>query len=40
MTSPDDLDPDSAMASGSDAGVPGEHLAAGDLSDDERLVAA
>ena len=38
MTSPDDLDPDSAMASGSDAGEPGEHLGAGDLTDDERRV--
>jgi hypothetical protein len=38
MTSPDDLDPDSAMASGSDAGGPGEHLGAGDLTDDERRV--
>jgi hypothetical protein len=26
MTSPDDPIPDSAMASGSDAGEPGEHL--------------
>jgi hypothetical protein len=34
MTSPDD--PDSAMASGSDAGEPGEHLGTGDLSPDER----
>jgi len=34
MTSPDD--PDSAMASGTDAGEPGEHLGAGDLSPDER----
>ena len=38
MTSPDDLDPDSAMASGSDAGEPGEHLGAGDLTDEERRV--
>ncbi len=38
MTSPDDLDPDSAMASGSDAGEPGEHLGAGDLTADERRV--
>ena len=36
MTSPDE--PDSAMASGSDAGEPGEHLGAGDLSADERRV--
>ena len=34
MTSPDD--PDSAMASGTDAGQPGEHLGTGDLSPDER----
>lgn len=38
MTRPDDLDPDSAMASGSDAGEPGERLGAGDLTDDERRV--
>ncbi len=38
MTSPDDLDPDSAMASGSDAGGPGEHLASGDLTAEERRV--
>ena len=36
MTSPDD--PDSAMASGSDAGEPGEHLGAGDLTAEERRV--
>ena len=36
MTSPED--PDSAMASGSDAGEPGEHLGAGDLTPDERRV--
>jgi hypothetical protein len=36
MTSPDD--PDSAMASGSDAGGPGEHLGAGDLTAEERRV--
>ena len=34
MTSPED--PDSAMASGSDAGEPGGHLGAGDLTADER----
>ena len=38
MTSPDDLGPDTAMASGSDAGEPGEHLGAGDLSADEQRV--
>ena len=32
MTSPDDLAPDSAMASGTDAGEPGEHLGPADLS--------
>jgi hypothetical protein len=32
--------PDSGMASGSDAGQPGEHLGAGDLRpDEERLLA-
>ena len=36
MTSPDE--PDSAMASGSDAGEPGEHLGPADLSADERRV--
>ena len=40
MTSPDDRDPDSAMASGSDAGEPGEHLGSGDLTADERRVLA
>ena len=38
MTSPDDPTPDSAMASGSDAGEPGEHLGPADLSADERRV--
>ena len=38
MTSPDDRDPDSAMASGSDAGEPGEHLGSGDLTAEERRV--
>jgi hypothetical protein len=38
MTSPDDRDPDSAMASGSDAGGPGEHLGSGDLTAEERRV--
>ena len=38
MTSPDDLDPDSAMASGTDAGEPGEHLGPADLTADERRV--
>ena len=38
---PDDPTPDSAMASGSDAGEPGGHLGPGDLSpDEERLLAA
>ncbi|SFT79386.1 hypothetical protein SAMN05660657_03102 [Geodermatophilus amargosae] len=38
MTGPDL--PDSGMASGSDAGQPGEHLGAGDLRpDEERLLA-
>ncbi len=38
MTDPDL--PDSGMASGSDAGGPGEHLGAGDLRpDEERLLA-
>ena len=38
MTDPDL--PDSGMASGSDAGAPGEHLGAGDLRpDEERLLA-
>jgi hypothetical protein len=39
MTDPDP--PDSGMASGSDAGGPGEHLGDGDLRpDEERLLAA
>ncbi len=38
MTSPDDVQPDSAMASGSDAGEPGEHLGPADLTADERRV--
>ncbi|MGY1771500.1 hypothetical protein [Blastococcus sp. SYSU D00813] len=38
MTEPDL--PDSGMASGTDAGQPGEHLGAGDLRpDEERLLA-
>ena len=38
MTEPDL--PDSGMATGSDAGAPGEHLGAGDLRpDEERLLA-
>jgi len=38
---PDDPTPDSAMASGSDAGTPGGHLGPGDLSPgEERLLAA
>ncbi len=38
MTDPDL--PDSGMASGSDAGQPGEHLGSGDLApDEERLLA-
>ena len=41
MSAPDDPVPDSAMASGSDAGRPGEHLGPGDLApDEERLLAA
>jgi hypothetical protein len=40
-TGPDDPTPDSAMASGSDAGEPGGHLGPGDLTpDEERLLAA
>ncbi|MFW3171464.1 hypothetical protein [Geodermatophilus sp. CPCC 206100] len=40
-TVPDDPTPDSAMASGSDAGEPGGHLGPGDLApDEERLLAA
>ena len=39
MSEPGDL-PDSGMASGSDAGVPGEHLGSGELRpDEERLLA-
>ncbi|MDP9429908.1 MAG: hypothetical protein M3Q47_14005 [Actinomycetota bacterium] len=38
MTGPDDRDPDTAMASGSDAGEPGEHLGPADLTADERRV--
>jgi hypothetical protein len=38
---PDDPTPDSAMASGSDAGGAGGHLGPGDLSpEEERLLAA
>ena len=41
MSAPDDPTPDTAMASGSDAGGPGEHLGPGDLApDEERLLAA
>ena len=43
MSTPDDRDalPDSAMASGTDAGEPGGHLGPGDLRpDEERLLAA
>ncbi|MGY1623223.1 hypothetical protein ACI789_13570 [Geodermatophilus sp. SYSU D00965] len=40
-TDPEDPTPDTAMASGSDAGEPGGHLGPGDLSpDEERLLAA
>jgi hypothetical protein len=40
-TAPDDPTPDTAMASGSDAGEPGGHLGPGDLDpDEERLLAA
>jgi hypothetical protein len=40
-TAPEDPTPDSAMASGSDAGGPGGHLGPGDLApDEERLLAA
>jgi hypothetical protein len=40
-TASDDPTPDSAMASGSDAGEPGGHLGPGDLDpDEERLLAA
>lgn len=39
--SPHDALPDSAMASGTDAGQPGGHLGPGDLApDEERLLAA
>ena len=41
MSAPDDPTSDTAMASGSDAGGPGEHLGPGDLApDEERLLAA
>jgi hypothetical protein len=41
VSEPLDPTPDSAMASGSDAGGPGGHLGPGDLSpDEERLLAA
>ena len=41
MSAPDDPTPDTAMASGSDAGGPGGHLGPGDLApDEERLLAA
>jgi hypothetical protein len=41
VTGPEDPTPDSAMASGSDAGEPGGHLGPGDLTpDEERLLAA
>ena len=40
-TAPNDPTPDTAMASGSEAGVPGGHLGPGDLApDEERLLAA
>ena len=40
-TDPDSTLPESAMASGSDAGQPGGHLGPGDLApDEERLLAA
>jgi hypothetical protein len=40
-TGPEDPTPDTAMASGSDAGEPGGHLGPGDLApDEERLLAA
>ncbi|SNS34850.1 hypothetical protein SAMN06893096_103327 [Geodermatophilus pulveris] len=38
MTGPDDGAPDSGMASGSDAGEPGERLGSGELTADERRV--
>lgn len=41
MAGPNGTDPDSGMASGSDAGQPGGHLGPGDLApDEERLLAA
>jgi hypothetical protein len=41
VTGPEDPTPDSAMASGTDAGEPGGHLGPGDLTpDEERLLAA
>ncbi|MGY2004503.1 hypothetical protein [Blastococcus sp. SYSU DS1024] len=41
MSAPDDPTPDTAMASGSDAGSPGGRLGPGDLApDEERLLAA
>ncbi|WNV76800.1 hypothetical protein [Geodermatophilus sp. DSM 44513] len=38
MTAPDESALDSGMASGSDAGGPGEHLGSGELTADERRV--
>ena len=41
MAGPHGTDPESGMASGSDAGEPGGHLGPGDLDpDEERLLAA
>jgi hypothetical protein len=41
MSTSDDPTPDTAMASGADAGEPGGHLGPGDLSaEEERLLAA
>lgn len=41
MNAPDDPTPDTAMASGSDAGEPGGRLGPGDLTpEEERLLAA
>ena len=41
MSAPDDPTPDTAMATGSDAGEPGPRLGPGDLApDEERLLAA
>ncbi|MCW2580342.1 MAG: uncharacterized protein JWP33_2169 [Blastococcus sp.] len=41
MSTSEDPTPDTAMASGSDAGGPGGHLGPGDLSpEEERLLAA